>query len=129
MRGRPKADLVVTAQERKELVALTQRRKTSQALAQRARIVLACAEGLDNQVVAAREHVKPQTVGKWRTRFVAGRLEGLQDAPRTGTPRTVDDASVEALVIKTLQENPNGATHWSVRTMARDANMASTTVF
>ncbi len=57
MSGRPKATLVLTDTEREELKALTLRRKTAQALALRARIVLACAEGQDNKVVAARQRV------------------------------------------------------------------------
>ena len=129
MRGRPKAALVLSEQERDELVALTLRRKTAQAMAQRARIVLACASGLDNQVVAARERVTKQMVGKWRTRFVQQRLDGLLDAPRSGAPRTLDDERVEAVVAKTLESVPAGATHWSVRTMAQEANVSSTSVF
>jgi hypothetical protein len=57
MSGRPKTQLVLTEAERQELVALTLRRKTAQALALRARIVLACADGVDNKVVAARQRV------------------------------------------------------------------------
>jgi len=49
MRGRPKAELMLTEPEREELVALTLRRKTAQALALRARIVLACADGQDSK--------------------------------------------------------------------------------
>jgi hypothetical protein len=52
MRGRPKSELVLTDEEHGRLKALTLRRKTAQALALRARIVLACAEGVDNKVVA-----------------------------------------------------------------------------
>jgi hypothetical protein len=73
--------------EREELVALTLRRKTAQALALRARIVLACADGQDSKVVAVRQPVTPQTVGKWRARFVQDRLDGLLDAPRSRRPR------------------------------------------
>ena len=94
MRGRPKSELVLTEPEREELVALTLRRKTAQALALRARIVLACAEGQDSKVVAARQRVTPQTVSKWRGRYVRDRLDGLLDAPRSGAPRTIDDARV-----------------------------------
>jgi len=88
MRGRPKAELVLSDAEREQLTALTLRRKTAQALALRARIVLACAEGVDNKVVASRQRVTPQTVSKWRARFVEHRLDGLLDAPRPGAPRT-----------------------------------------
>lgn len=92
MRGRPKAELVLTESEREELIALTLRRKTAQTLALRARIVLACADGQDSKAVAARQRVTPQTVGKWRARYVEHRLDGLLDAPRSGAPRTIDDA-------------------------------------
>jgi hypothetical protein len=62
MRGRPKAELVLTEAEHEQLTALTLRRKTSQAQALRARIVLACSAGVDNKDVATRQRVTPQTV-------------------------------------------------------------------
>ena len=68
------------------------RPKTAQALAQRARILQACATGAANTTVAARCHVTPQMVGKWRSRFVVRHLEGLLDEPRPGTPRRTTDA-------------------------------------
>lgn len=128
MRGRPKAELVLSEPEREQLVALTLRRKTAQALALRARIVLACAEGAENKTVAARLRVTQQTVGKWRTRFVEHRLDGLLDAPRPGAPRTIDDARVDAVIAKTLESVPAGATHWSTRRMAREAGLSQTAV-
>ena len=85
MRGRPKAELVLSETEREQLRALTLRRKTAQALALRARIVLECASGRENKEVAARQRVTPQTVSKWRARFVEQRLDGLLDAPRPGS--------------------------------------------
>lgn len=128
MRGRPKAELVLSETEREQLTALTLRRKTAQALALRARIVLACAEGADNKAVASRQRVTPQTVSKWRSRFVARRLDGLLDAPRPGAPRTIDDSRVDALIAKTLESIPAAATHWSTRTMARQASLSQATV-
>jgi transposase len=92
MSGRPKGELVLSEPEREDLQALTMRRKTAQALALRARIVLACADGMDNKTVAAKHRGTQQTVSKWRTRFVIHRLDGLLDAPRPGAPRTIDDA-------------------------------------
>ena len=128
MRGRPKAQLVLSESERERLVALTLRRKTAQALALRARIVLACADGIDNKVVAARQGVTPQTVSTWRARFVEQRLDGLLDAPRPGAPRSIDDARVDAVIAKTLESVPTGATHWSTRTMAREMDVSQTAV-
>jgi transposase len=128
MRGRPKAELVLSEDEREQLTALTLRRKTAQALALRARIVLACAEGTDNKIVASRQRVTPQTVSKWRARFVEHRLDGLLDAPRPGAPRTIEDTQVDAVIAKTLETVPEGATHWSTRLMAREAGMSQTAV-
>jgi transposase len=128
MRGRPKTQLVLSGTEREQLEALTLRRKTAQALALRARIVLACAAGADNKVVAARQRVTPQTVSKWRARFVEQRLDGLLDAPRPGAPRSIDDTRIDAVIAKTLESVPAGATHWSTRSMARDAGLSQTAV-
>ena len=128
MSGRPKAQLVLSEPEREQLLALTRRRKTAQALALRARIVLACGEGADNKAVAVRQRVRPQTVSKWRARFVEHGLDGLLDAPRSGAPRTIDDARVDAVIARTLESLPAGATHWSTRSMAREAGLSQTAV-
>jgi transposase len=128
MSGRPKRELVLSETERERLKTLTMRRKTAQALALRARIVLACAEGIDNRTVASSLQVTEQTVCKWRARFVADRLDGLLDAPRPGAPRTIADAHVDAVIAKTLESVPAGATHWSTRTMAREMKLSQTAV-
>jgi transposase len=128
MRGRPKAELVLSDDEREQLVALTLRRKTAQALAQRARIVLAGADGIDNKTVASRQHVTPQTVSKWRARFIEHRLDGLLDAPRPGAPRTIKDTQVDAVIAKTLETAAQGATHWSTRLMASKMGLSQTAV-
>jgi transposase len=114
--------------ERAELGSLASRRSTAQALALRARIVLACAEGAQNKVVAARLGLKSDTVGKWRRRFVERRLEGLYDEPRSGTPRTIEDARIEAVIVRTLESLPPDATHWSSRSMAKASGLSVSTV-
>lgn len=117
-RGRLSA-LVLSEAERSDLTSLAARRNTAQALALRARIVLGCAEGRQNKEVAARLGVDKATVGKWRRRFVEQRLDGLRDEPRSGTPRTIDDARIEAVIVRTLESTPPAATHWSSRGMAK----------
>jgi transposase len=94
----------------------------------RCRIVLACAEGGHNTEVAARLGVDRTTVNRWRARFVVDRLEGLSDEPRPGTPRTIDDERVEAVIVKTLEEAPTDATHWSTRSMAKATGMSQSTI-
>ena len=113
--GRALAPLTVTADERETLERWLRRRNTARALAQRASLVLAAAEGLSNQDVAARLRVTPWTVGKWRQRFLARRLDGVLDEPRPGAPRTIRDADVERVVTLTLESMPPAATHWSTR--------------
>jgi transposase len=129
MAGRRAAPQVVLSEgERSELKALAGRRKTAQAMAMRARIVLACAEGLQSKQVAARLGIDEATVGKWRRRFAEKRLDGLYDEPRSGAPRTVDDARIEAVIVKTLESAPANATHWSSRGMAKASGLSVSTV-
>ena len=116
--GRPMQELMLTNEEKAKLQLLARRPKTDQRTAQRARIVLDCAVGISNTAVAARQRVRSQTVGKWRRRFVEGRLESLGDAPRSGQPRKITDAQIEAVITRTLETRPQQATHWSTRTMA-----------
>jgi transposase len=120
--------LVLSEDERRILENWARRRRTAQGLASRARIVLACAEGDSNLAVAARLGVNRGTVTRWRARFLAGRLDGLSDEPRPGAPRTITDAQVEEVVVRTLEEVPEGATHWSKRELAKRVGLSPTTV-
>ena len=126
--GRPKAALVLAEDERAQLLRWSRRAKSAQSLALRSRIVLACADGLDNTQVAARLEVVPATVGKWRRRFVDRRLDGLLDEPRPGGPRSVSDEQVEAVIVATLERTPKDATHWSRASMAADSGLSRSTI-
>jgi transposase len=121
-------EITLSDEERSVLQAWTRRRTTAQALALRARIVLAAADQLTNAEIADLEGVSRPTVTKWRNRFAAKRLEGLLDEPRPGRPRTVTDEQVERVVITTLESKPNNATHWSTRTMAKEAGVSADAV-
>jgi transposase len=123
-RGRPKAALVLSEEERETLERWARRPLSPQSLALRSRIVLASASGATNVAVAAECGVTDETVRKWRGRFLDRRLDGLCDEPRPGAPRTVSDDQVEAVVVKTLTETPTGSTHWSIREMAAEAGMS-----
>ena len=127
-RGAPLAELVLDDGERETLERWARRPSSAQALALRCRIVLACAEGGSNTEVAERLGVSRMTVGKWRTRFVANRLDGLHDEPRPGAPRTISDGDVERVIVKTLEETPANATHWSTRSMAAATGMSQSAV-
>src|SRR5215204_1195879 len=127
-RGPKLPELALTDEERTTLERWARRRTSSQALAERCRIVLACAEGRSNTEVAQHLGVARSTVIKWRSRFVARRLEGLVDEPRPGAPRKLTDEHIERVIVTTLETTPKDATHWSTRSLARAMGMNQTAV-
>lgn len=127
-RGRQLAQLSITSEERESLERWTRRPKTGQALAQRARIILESATGKSNTEVARRLRITNQMVGKWRTRFLEKRLDGLLDEPRPGTPRRLSDVEVERVLTMTLESTPKNATHWSTRSLAAACGLSRSSV-
>jgi transposase len=126
--GRPTTSLTLTSEEREVLQRYARRATTSQHLAQRSRVVLECAKGQDNQRVATILGINAKTVGKWRARFAALRLDGLIDSPRPGTPRRIGDDKVEEVIVVTLESMPKGASRWSTRDMAKRAGISKDSV-
>jgi transposase len=123
-RGRPTVEVVLSDGERETLDRWARRPKSAQALALRCRIVLLCADGATNTEVVQRLGVSHPTVSKWRRRFAELGLDGLADEPRPGVPRSITDDDVERLVVKTLEETPADATHWSTRSLAKATGMS-----
>jgi putative transposase len=127
--GRPKAELVLQPAEQAQLQSMVRARSIPAALRARAQIVLASAGGEANSSIAARLGYTNATVGKWRRRFIEHRITGLYDELRPGKPRTIDDERVAELIQTTLHSKPvNGATHWSVRTLAAETGISRTSV-
>jgi transposase len=119
---------VISPSERATLEQWARRRRTAQGLAQRARIILCCAAGGSTEAVASELGITRQTVGRWRGRFLAHRLEGLVDEARPGAPRRISDAQVEQVIALTLETTPRDATHWSNRTLAQQVALSHSTV-
>ena len=126
--GRPKAEVILSEDERTELQRLGRRGRVNRHVAMRAKLILASAGGAGDTAVAATHHVNPKTVAKWRRRFIEERLDGLYDEPRVGTPRTITDEAVEKIVVETLETTPKGRTHWSTRKMAKKAGISPASV-
>lgn len=126
--GSGNLSIKMTNEQRSELKRFTSRPKTSQALARRCRIVLACAEGVSDSEVADKEGVSRQTVGKWRKRFITGGVDAMLDEPRPGAPRKLSDEDVERVIIQTLENTPENATHWSTRSMAKATGMSQSAI-
>ena len=120
--------LELTSDEAEQLHRWIRRRTSAQALALRSRIVLACATGLTNKEVAAQLGVSMPTVGKWRSRFVESRLDGLVDEPRSGRKPTITAEQVEDIVVATLESTPEHATHWSRKKMAERSGLSKSTI-
>jgi transposase len=121
-------EVVLSGEEREQLESWARRGKSAQALALRSRIVLAAGEGLKNTEIAERLAIDIATARKWRSRFASDRLDGLVDEPRPGRPRSISDAQVEEVIIRTLESAPADATHWSTRSMAAQAGLSQTAV-
>lgn len=118
----------ISEQERQELERWVRRPTTAQALAFRARIILEGETGDSDIAVAKQMSTTRETVGKWRRRFINRRCDGLLDDPRPGSPRTISDEDVERVIVKTLEEKPHGATHWSTRSMAKSVGLSQTAI-
>ena len=100
---------------------------TPQGLASRARIVLGAASQQSNQEIAVALGMPQVTVGKWRRCFAERGLDGLQDAPRSGRPRQHDRETWQRVQTRVCQQ-PEFQSRWSVRTLAKDLHLPSTTV-
>lgn len=126
--GRPVAALDLSAEERAYLERQVRRHRVARSLSERCRMILRCADGLPSKAVAAELGVHEHTVGKWRRRFLKDRIDGLLDEPRPGRPRTIEDDQVAAVIERTLYAKPDDATHWSIRSMAKQAGLSHTTI-
>src|SRR5215211_6668493 len=126
--GRPAAPVVLSSDEREYLERQVRRRRVARSMSERCRIVLRCADGIPSKAVAIELGVHEHTVGKWRRRFLRGRVEALLDEVRPGRPRTIADDQVAAVIERTLRSTPVDATHWSIRSMAAVTGLSHTTI-
>ncbi|HEU4568399.1 MAG TPA: IS630 family transposase [Marmoricola sp.] len=123
----PSPTLELSDEDRATLTSWTRSRTLAAGRAERARIVLAVAEGSGTSAVARQVGVSRPTVIKWRDRFAAQGLAGLEDEERSGRPKSVDDA---AIIAATLEPPPTklGVTHWSSRLLGRQLGIGDATV-
>lgn len=126
--GRRKPELVLSEEERVQLTRWARRAKTAQYLALRARIVLRCAESGTNKQVAAELGVSEQSVNRWRSRFIARRLDGLADEPQVGRPPSILLDQVEDVTVATLESTPGKDTHWSRASMTKRSGLSKSTI-
>jgi transposase len=123
-----RVEVVLSDEDREVLERWARRPKSAQALALRCRIVLAAADGVPSNEIAARLGCNTDTVGKWRGRFARRGFDGLHDEPRPGKPRLIGDDQIERVIVKTLEEQPADATRWSTRSLAQATGMSQSAV-
>jgi transposase len=126
--GRAAVAVELSSEERAELSRLLRAPSTPQQIALRARIVQRAAEGATNTEIASELGTSPPTVALWRGSFAREGIAGLSDRPRSGRPRTIDEATDTRVSAKTRERPPAGASHWSVRALAREVGLAPSTV-
>src|SRR5436309_12995285 len=125
----PAEVLPLDATQRKRLEFLVRAGTTPQKLVQRARIVLLAAARRPNAAIAREVGVGRPTVLLWRARFASGGVPGLSfEKPRPGRKPALSPARIQQVVEATLHTTPAGATHWTVRTMAKAQGLGHTTI-
>lgn len=127
-RGRSVPPIELTAEERDQLESYVRSRSMPSGLNRRFRIVLLAADGMGNKEISEKTDLSRTSVGKWRKRYLEKGLQGLHDELRPGRPRSVSDETVAELIHRTLKSQPEGATHWSTRTMADQIGVSHMTV-
>ena len=106
-------------EDRQELERLAASRTESKQMVERARIILGCLGGKRVKEVARQCHTRPNTVIKWRQRFVRAGLRGLRDAPRPGAQRRYDDAFRKRILAVLEESPPAGQATWDGPAVAR----------
>ncbi len=121
--------ITLSSEERTRLESQARSRSLPVRVAERARIVLLAASDQPDKEIAARMAITPKKVSRWRKRFLALGVEGLQkDAPRPGRKRTIGTRLTKRVVTMTTRQQPTNATHWSTRTMAAAVGISEASV-
>jgi len=120
----------LSADDDRRLRILAKRKRVEARVQMRTRVVLLAAAGRSDKDIAQKLDIDRRVAARWRARFLAVGIDGLmQDAMRTGRPRTArKTANVEQVVRITLEETPQGATHWSTRTLAAHLGTSASAV-
>ena len=127
-RGRKPKTITLSAEQKLELERLSRRARTNRGVAFRAQILLLSAQGHPAAEISKRLRTTLQTVYKWTKRFRLGGVDSLYDEAKPGAPRKISDEKIESIVVKTLEQRPKEATHWSTRMMARKVGLSQSAI-
>jgi transposase len=121
-------NIQLDGQSQEELKSLAGGRVSAVRVAERAIIIVELAAGRTKQEIAKQLGIARQTVLRWEQRFLRLGMEGLNDAPRSGRPRTIGPEKIAQIVQKTIQETPRDSTHWSTRSLAQETEVSACSV-
>lgn len=103
--------------------------QTPQQVTQRCRILMMAADGQRDIDIADALQINSKTVSLWRKRFLSEGVQCLWEvAPGRGRKATHSPEKISEIIQSTLQSRPNGATHWSCRSMAKAQGVSKATV-
>ena len=124
-----KTDITITRQEREQLERLIANRNTPAKVVWRAEIVLATAVGETVKGICRLTGKSKPCVWRWQARFAEEGIEGLKrDKTRPPGRKPLSDTVKARVLTRTVTEQPAGATHWSVRSMAAAEGISRTSV-
>src|SRR5215211_695541 len=117
----------LSAEDRRELESWTRASTMPAGLVQRARIVLLAGDGYGTGEIVTRTGASKPTVIQWKRRYTEAGVAGLDDRPRSGRPKELDEM---AIVLATLEPPPAhlGVTHWSSRLLGRELGISNVAV-
>ncbi|MGH9960696.1 MAG: IS630 family transposase [Pyrinomonadaceae bacterium] len=118
----------LTQEQQDDFERCARSRTLAARLVERAKIVVLAAAHKPNEEIARSLGIVRQTVARWRERFVAQGIDGLEDAPRSGRPCQIRPAQITEIVRQTTRETPAAATHWSTRSLAAVTGVSASTV-
>ena len=120
----------LSADDDRRLRILSKRKRVEARVQMRARIVLMADEGMTDKDIAQKLDIDRRVAARWRARFLTAGVDGLlHDASRPGRPRTArESAKAQEVVRVTLKQTPQGATHWSTRTLAAHLGTSASAV-
>ncbi len=113
-------EIILTAEQQAQLEKMTRSHRAERRMVERARIILACAEGKQNQEIAVELETSAPRIGKWRRRFAEQGLAGLEDTQRPGKPKTYGKAFRDQLLAKLDTTPPEGLARWDCPTLAEE---------
>ena len=121
--------LTLSSDERDELRQMSLSRSLPAGDVFKARLILMLAAGRTYAEIRRRLATTAPTVSHWKKRFLESRIPGLTESQHRGRKPAVMTAKLQARVLEATRRKPkDGATHWSVRKLARELNISKDAV-